>query len=102
MAKTNSNSKATIDAIRQRAEDDLISFIKLVAPYQVLGPIHEEICRWWTRPDAKPNQLLLLPRDHQKSRLIAFRVAWTLTKDPTMVQHNLICIPRLTQSLIRV
>ncbi len=83
MARSAKTDVNTIATIRSRAEEDLVSFIKLVAPYQVLGPIHEEICRWWTRGDAKPNQLLLLPRDHQKSRLIAFRVAWTLTKDPT-------------------
>ena len=72
-----------LQEIREAAEGDLVTFIKLIAPYQVLGAIHEEICSWWTREDAKSHQLLLLPRDHSKSRLIAYRAAWELTKDPT-------------------
>jgi hypothetical protein len=69
---------ATLDQIRIAAESDLVTFIKLVAPEQVLGQCHEDVCNWWTR------QLLLFPRDHGKSRLIAFRVAWELTKNPTL------------------
>ena len=75
---------ATIEQIRTAAENDLATFIKLVAPEQVLGQCHEDVCDWWTRPDAKSHQLLLFPRDHGKSRLIAYRVAWELTKDPTL------------------
>lgn len=70
------------DAIRQAAEADLVTFIKLVAPKQVLGAVHEELCRWWTRQDAKKFQLVLMPRDHGKSRMLAFRVAWWITKHP--------------------
>ena len=73
-----------LNQIRKAAEDDLVSFIKLVAPEQVLGQCHEDVCNWWTRPDHKTHQLLLFPRDHGKSRLIAYRVAWELTKDPTL------------------
>jgi len=73
-----------LDQIRKAAENDLVSFIKLVAPEQVLGQCHEDVCDWWTRSGAKTHQLLLFPRDHGKSRLIAYRVAWELTKDPTL------------------
>lgn len=75
---------ATLDQIRIAAESDLVTFIKLVAPEQVLGQCHEDVCNWWTRSDSKSHQLLLFPRDHGKSRLIAFRVAWELTKNPTL------------------
>lgn len=71
------------EQIRLAAERDLITFIRLVAPHRVLGAVHEEVIRWWTREDANEHQLSLLPRDHQKSALIAYRVAWTITKDPT-------------------
>jgi hypothetical protein len=43
-----------------------------------------DLISWWTRSDAKSHQLLLLPRDHQKSALIAYRVAWEITRDPTL------------------
>ena len=72
------------EQIKQAAEESLVTFINLVAPEQVLGQCHEDVCEWWTRQDAKPFQLLLFPRDHGKSRLVAYRVAWVLTKDPTL------------------
>ena len=74
----------SLEQIRLAAEADLVTFIKLVAPEQVLGQCHEDVCNWWGRADAKSHQLLLFPRDHGKSRLIAYRVAWELTKDPTL------------------
>ena len=74
----------TLDQIKQAAETDLATFIRLVAPEQLLGQCHEDVCDWWTRPDHKSHQLLLFPRDHGKSRLVAYRVAWMLTKDPTL------------------
>ena len=75
---------ANFDDIREAAEQDLITFIRLVAPQRVLGSVHEELCRWWNREDAKTHQLTLLPRDHGKSAMIAYRVAWELTRDPTL------------------
>jgi len=75
-------SKASIDQIREAAESDLLTFIKLVAPHLMLGAIHEELIQWWQRQDAKQNQLVLLPRGHMKSKLIAYRTAWWITKHP--------------------
>ena len=75
-------SKITIDQIREAAENDLITFIKLVAPQLLLGAVHEKVIRWWTRQEAKKNQLVLLPRGHLKSKLVALRTAWKITKQP--------------------
>lgn len=77
-------SKTPIDQIRQAAEADLHTFIKLVAPHRVLGAVHGDVLRWWCRDEAKNHQLLLLPRDHQKSVLVAYRVAWEITKNPAV------------------
>ena len=74
----------TIQQIREAAESDLLFFIKLVSPLRLLGAIHEEVIRWWTNEDAKDNQLLLLPRGHQKSQLLAYRVAWEITRNPAV------------------
>lgn len=73
-----------LEEIKLAAEQDLLTFIRLVAPHRVLGKIHEEVCRWWTRDDSKSHQMLLLPRDHQKSALVAYRVAWEITKNPAV------------------
>ena len=72
------------DEHRLLAESDLEEFISLVLPRRLLGNIHREVIRWWTRPDAKSHQLVLLPRDHMKSALIALRAVWELTRDPTI------------------
>ena len=69
---------------KEEAEASLEAFIALVHPKRLLGNVHREIISWWTRQSAHPHQLLLLPRDHMKSALIAYRVAWEITKDPTL------------------
>lgn len=73
-----------IQQIREAAENDLETFIRLIMPQQVIGSVHSELCRWWTRQDALSHQLTLLPRDHGKSRYVAFWVAWQITRDPTI------------------
>ena len=77
-------TESRIEEIRAAAEADLEYFIRIVAPYQVLGGVHREVIDWWYRPDAKNHQLILLPRDHGKSRLMGYRVAWELTKNPAL------------------
>jgi hypothetical protein len=72
------------DERRKLAESSLEEFIKLVHPRRYLGSIHKNIIQWWTSSDAKNHQLLLLPRDHMKSALIAYRCVWELTRDPSL------------------
>jgi hypothetical protein len=70
--------------IRLQAENDLEAFITLVHPQTVLGNIHREVIRWWNKEESKTHQLVLLPRDHGKSRLVAYRAAWEITRNPTV------------------
>ena len=60
-------SEANKQLIREKCEQDFVSFIRLVAPYLLLGNVHIEACRWLTRQDAKDNLLMLLPRGHLKA-----------------------------------
>lgn len=73
-----------VDEIRALAEADLLTFIRLVHPHRVLGAIHEELISWWNREDSKSYQLVLLPRDHGKSAMVAYRVAWEITRNPAV------------------
>ncbi len=84
MRKPKTDTEQKRDERRLLAESSLEEFIRLVHPKRLLGNIHREIIRWWTSSNARPHQLLLLPRDHMKSALVAYRVAWELTKDPTL------------------
>lgn len=82
MATKEIQGTSPTDQIREAAEADLETFIRLVSPKNVMGHCHIELCRWWTRQNRKSHQLTLLPRDHGKSRYIAYRVAWEITKRP--------------------
>jgi len=77
-------SQVSLAEVKAAAEADLAVYIRLVDRNRLLGHVHEDVIRWWTRADAKSHQLLLLPRDHMKSALAAFRVAWELAKDPIL------------------
>lgn len=87
-AKRGRPPKLIVDAAREerrlRAESSLEAFINLVHPKRHLGGIHRTIIDWWTASEASSHQMLLLPRDHMKSALIAYRVAWELTKNPSL------------------
>lgn len=75
---------STKEEIKRMAEENLEFFISLVHPDRVLGHVHKDIISWWNREEAKSHQLLLLPRDHQKSALVAYRVAWEITRNPAV------------------
>ena len=72
------------DQIRAAALGDLETFIKLVHPGRVLGHAHSDLISWWNKSLSKSHQLVLLPRDHQKSALLAYRCAWEVTKNPAI------------------
>lgn len=73
----------TKDDIKAAAEADLMVFIHLLAPHLLLGECHKELLNWWQSSLRKRNVLVLLPRGHLKSKLIAYKTAWELTRDPT-------------------
>ena len=74
--------KATIDDIREAAEQDLVAFIRLIAPHLVLGEAHIELLNWWQSGSRKSNVLILMPRAHLKSKLMAYKTVWELTRNP--------------------
>lgn len=84
MASRSQRHTEQLEQIRVAAEGNLETFIKLVAPHRVIGAVHSEIISWWNREEAKTHQLLLLPRAHQKSAMIAYRVAWEITRNPAV------------------
>ena len=75
---------STVDRIKKLAEADLETFIKLVHPQRVLGGVHKELIQWITRSNAGSHQMVLLPRDHGKSAIAAYWVAWMITRTPTI------------------
>lgn len=70
-----------VDETRALCESDLYLFAVLVGPNRVYGDIHKECFTWLSKPDAL-DQILLLPRGHLKSHMIAVWCAWWITKHP--------------------
>ena len=81
---TNQKTLSKHEELRLLAESNLVKFIEIIHPQRVLGSVHKEVIRWWTRETASSHQLLLLPRDHMKSALVGYRVAWEITKNPAI------------------
>lgn len=75
--------KLTVEEIREAAEADLLVFIRLLAPYLLLGQCHIDLINWWQSSQRKQNRLILFPRGHLKSKLAALKTAWEITRDPS-------------------
>lgn len=75
--------------IRETALNDLYFFARLVNPGYVYGDIHKEIFKWMesyslygNAEDATSNKLIMLPRAHLKSHMVATWAAWIITRHP--------------------
>lgn len=78
------NPLSLVEEIKAKAEADLEAFIRLVHPQRALAQIHKDFIKWITRKEGKSHQMGLLPRDHMKSAIAAYWVAWNITKNPTV------------------
>lgn len=76
--------------IRSRAMNDLNYFAVLVNPGYMYGEVHRDIFRWMEQYDlfgkggayATNNKLIMLPRAHLKSHMVATWCAWIITRHP--------------------
>ena len=66
--------------IRNLAMQDLRAFVGLVAPYRLLGHCHHDMLKFLMQDDS--HQLILWPRAHQKSTMVAYWAAWYLINHP--------------------
>lgn len=75
--------------IRDTAMQDLYFFARLVNPGYVYGEVHKEIFKWMEEYSLFgqgsiqiSNKLVMLPRGHLKSHMVATWAAWIITKHP--------------------
>lgn len=61
---------------------DLWAFMKFVSPHMYFGHVHEDIVTFLTKSDASSHQLILIPREHLKSVIMAHYVAWQIIRNP--------------------
>ena len=82
MAVSKSQSQSELEQLRSLCESDFWTFMQFTHPNRVYGEIHKEMADFLSKPDARPNQLLLIPRAHMKSHVIAVWCAWWIYKYP--------------------
>lgn len=82
--KIYSDAKLSKDQLENRAlaMKDLRVFTALVAPYRLLGHCQLDMLSFFMRDET--HQLLLYPRAHQKSYMIAYYVAWMIINNPAI------------------
>lgn len=95
-------ARAVIDEIKKLAEQDFITFVKLVAPYNVMGTCHEDLCKFLTKPKSKPYKLVLYPRAHRKSFYAGALAAWRIVKNPAISIVYLSATSDLAESQLRL
>jgi len=91
--------------IRERAKEDLYYFAKLVNPGYMYGEIHREIFRWMQEynlfgrsNDLTSNKLIMLPRGHLKSHMVATWAAWIITRHPEVTMLYLSATAELAET----
>lgn len=75
--------------IRETALNDLFFFAQLVNPGYMYGDVHKEIFKWMEDyslfgkgSSDVTNKLIMLPRAHLKSHMVATWAAWIITRHP--------------------
>jgi hypothetical protein len=92
----------TLSQIRQLAEKDFITFVKLVAPYNVMGSCHEDMCKFIQDKSKRPYKLVIYPRGHRKSFYAAAFAAWEIIKDPSISIVYLSATSPLAEQQLRI
>lgn len=75
--------------LREVAERDLYTFARLVNPGYLYGDVHKEFYQWMQdynlygkNEELSANKLIMLPRAHLKSHMVATWCAWMIVRHP--------------------
>jgi len=96
--------QAALD-VRERALVDLEFFARLVNPGYMYGDVHREIFRWMQEytlygqgESLTSNKLIMLPRAHLKSHMVATWCAWVITRQPEVTMLYVSATAELAQT----
>jgi len=90
--------------IRERAMIDLVFYAQLVNPGHLYGEIQKEAFRWmqdyvlFSEEETAANKLLMFPRAHMKSHMVATWASWMITKHPEVTILYLSATAELAES----
>jgi hypothetical protein len=89
--------------VRDLCEQDLCNYIKTIAPYAVMGKVHEEICDFLTeKKSGNLYKLVLIPRAHRKSFLMAMFTAREIACNPTITILYISATSELAEAQLRI
>lgn len=92
----------SLTELRELCEADLVSYIKVIAPYAVMAQVHEDFCNFLQKKEGSTYRLGLLPRAHRKSFLMAMYVCWLIARNPCTTILYLSATSDLAESQLRV
>jgi hypothetical protein len=91
--------------VRERGRDDLYFFARLVNVGYMYGEVHRDIYRWMQDytlfgqgDDLTSNKLIMLPRGHLKSHMVATWLAWIITRHPEITTLYLSATAELAET----
>lgn len=91
--------------VRERAKNDLFYFATLVNPGYMYGSVHREIFRWMEEytlfgqgDEQTNNKLIMLPRAHLKSHMVATWCAWIIVRHPEVTMLYLSATAELAET----
>ena len=96
---------AAAQEVRKTAEKDLFFFAKLVNPGYSYGQVHGRLFRWLqdyslygVNQVETNNKLMMLPRAHLKSHMVATTVPWLIIRHPEMTSLYLSATAELAET----
>jgi len=91
--------------IRENTLNDLYYFAKLVNPGYMYGDVHKEIYKWMQEytlfgmgESLTSNKLIMLPRAHLKSHMVATWCAWMISRHPEITMLYVSATAELAQT----
>lgn len=88
-----------VNQLREACLEDFWTFAQVVSK-RYFGDVHREVSRFLQHAPTR-DKLLLIPRDHQKSVIIALYCAWLIVRDPTITIAYVTATQGLAKKQIR-
>jgi len=100
---SSSNERDIKKQVKELCEADLVNYIKTVAPYAVMGKVHEEVCDFLTEKESKKlYKLVLMPRGHRKSFLLGMFTAREIALNPAITILYISATSELAEAQLRI
>lgn len=97
------NMPAAAKELRDAALQDLWFYARLVNPGYIYGDVHRQCYKWmqdyslYGQNEGNSNKLIMLPRGHLKSHMVATWASWIITRHPEITMLYLSATAELAE-----